>query len=145
VDFEVKDAERLPLDLIASRLPDEEVFFQKMTALVWEMTQTMFSGKVIIPGKTRTSDLVWWWRQRVNDQGLGTWFQPSVDVQRQGSAPLEADPIVQPATCCIATSASPSRDSIRTRSTSPTFLKPAKRTRPPASSAPSPTRMQCRT
>ena len=94
-----KDAERLPLDLIASRLPDEEVFFQKMTAIVWDMTQTMFSGKVIVPGKTRTSDLVWWWRQRVNDQGLGTWFQPSVDVQRQGSAPpanLDADPIIQP-------------------------------------------------
>ena len=52
--------------------------------------------KVIVPGKTRTSDLVWWWRQRVNDQGLGTWFQPSVDVQRQGSAPLGADPIIQP-------------------------------------------------
>jgi hypothetical protein len=94
-----EDAERLPLDLIASRLPDEEVFFQKMTALVWEMTQTMFSEKVIVPGKTRTSDLVWWWRQRVNDQGLGTWFQPSVDVQRQSSAPptnQEADPIIQP-------------------------------------------------
>ena len=91
-----KDAEPLPLDLIASRLPDEEAFFQKMTALVWDMTQTMFSEKVIVPGKTRTSDLVWWWRQRVNDQGLGTWFQPSVDVQRQGSAPLEADPIIQP-------------------------------------------------
>ena len=91
-----KDAERLPLDLIASRLPDEEAFFQKMTTLVWEMTQTMFSGKVIVPGKTRTSDLVWWWRQRVNDQGLGTWFQPSVDVQRQGTAPLDADPIIEP-------------------------------------------------
>jgi len=91
-----KDAERLPLDLIASRLPDEEAFFQKMTALVWEMTQTMFSATVVVPGKTRTSDLVWWWRQRVNDQGLGTWFQPSVDVQRQGTAPLDADPIIQP-------------------------------------------------
>ena len=91
-----KDAERLPLDFIASRLPDEEAFFQKMTALVWQMTQTMFSEKVIVPGKTRTSDLVWWWRQRVSDLGLGTWFQPSVDVQRQGSPSLEADPIIQP-------------------------------------------------
>ena len=91
-----KDADRLPLDFIAARLPDEEAFFQRMTALVWDMTQTMFSGKVIVPGKTRTSDLVWWWRQRVNDQGLGTWFQPSVDVQRQGSATLETDPIIEP-------------------------------------------------
>jgi hypothetical protein len=91
-----KEAERLPLDLIASRLPDEEVFFQKMTALVWDMTQTMFSDKVIVVGKTRTSDLVWWWRQRVNDQGLGTWFQPSVDVQRPANDLDFVDPIIQP-------------------------------------------------
>ncbi|HKV98370.1 MAG TPA: M24 family metallopeptidase [Vicinamibacterales bacterium] len=93
-----KDAERLPLDLIASRLPEEEAFFQKMTALVWQMTQTMFSEKVIVAGQTRTSDLVWWWRQRTNDQGLGTWFQPSIEVQRQGATAesLGADPVIQP-------------------------------------------------
>jgi Xaa-Pro aminopeptidase len=93
-----RDAEALPLELIASRLPEEEVFFEKMTALVWQMTETMFSEKVIVPGVTRTSDLVWWWRQRVNDQGLGTWFQPSVSVQRQGAtdAALGDDPVIQP-------------------------------------------------
>jgi Xaa-Pro aminopeptidase len=93
-----KDAERLPLDLIASKLPEEEAFFEKMTALVWQMTQTMFSDKVIVPGTTRTSDLVWWWRQRTNDQGLGTWFQPSIEVQRKGttSEKLGQDPIILP-------------------------------------------------
>lgn len=93
-----RDAEGLPLELIASRLPEEEAFFEKMTALVWDMTETMFSTKVIVPGTTRTSDLVWWWRQRTNDQGLGTWFQPSVSVQRQGSAtkPVGDDPVIQP-------------------------------------------------
>lgn len=93
-----KDAEELPLELIASRLPEEEAFFQKMTSVVWQMTQTMFSGDVIVPGKTRTSDLVWWWRQRTNDQGLGTWFQPSVSVQRKGTASdkLGEDPIIEP-------------------------------------------------
>jgi hypothetical protein len=92
-----RNAEELPLQLIASRLPDEEVFFQKMSAHVWQLTQTMFSAAVIVPGQTRTSDLVWWWRQRVNDQGLGTWFQPSVSVQRQGatSEQLGADPVIQ--------------------------------------------------
>jgi len=93
-----RDAEALPLDLIASRLPEEEAFFEKMTALVWQMTQTMFSDKVIVPGKTRTSELVWWWRQRTNDQGLGTWFQPSVNVQRKGvkGEELGDDPVIQP-------------------------------------------------
>jgi Xaa-Pro aminopeptidase len=92
-----KDAEGLPLELIASRLPEEEAFYAKMQAVVWAMTQEMFSNKVIVPGKTRTSDLVWWWRQRVNDQGLGTWFQPSIEVQRRGvtSEKLGEDPIIQ--------------------------------------------------
>jgi Xaa-Pro aminopeptidase len=93
-----RNAERLPLELIASRLPDEEAFFEKMTALVWQMTHTMFSEKVIVPGTTHASDLVWWWRQRTNDQGLGTWFQPSVSVQRKGATAkdLGDDPIIQP-------------------------------------------------
>src|SRR5471032_2212643 len=93
-----RDAESLPLDLIASRLPEEEAFFEKMTALVWQMTQTMFSEKVIVPGTTRTSDLVWWWRQRTNDQGLGTWFQPSINVQRKGASAKDLGevPVIQP-------------------------------------------------
>ena len=92
-----KDAEGLPLELIASRLPEEEVFFRKMTELVWRMTATMFSERVIVPGKTRPSDLVWWWRQRVNDQGLGTWFQPSIEVQRKGvdGEKLGDDPVIR--------------------------------------------------
>jgi len=92
-----KDAEGLPVDLIASRLPEEEAFYRKMQELVWSMTQTMFSNTVITPGKTRTSDLVWWWRQRVNDQGLGTWFQPSVEVQRKGKTAeqIGEDPVIE--------------------------------------------------
>lgn len=94
----LKNAEALPLELIASRLPEEEAFFEKMNALVWQLSQTMFSEKVIVPGTTRTSDLVWWWRQRVNDLGMGTWFQPSISVQRQGVTAKELgdDPVIQP-------------------------------------------------
>ena len=93
-----RDAEGLPLELIASRLPEEEEFFRRMQELVWSLTETMFSSEVIAVGKTRTSDLVWWWRQRVNDLGLGTWFQPSIDVQRKGTTATELgdDPVIQP-------------------------------------------------
>ena len=92
-----RNAEALPLELIAARLPGEEAFFRRMQELVWSLTAEMFSSRVITPGTTRTSDLVWWWRQRVNDLGLATWFQPSVDVQRQGQtdAQLGADPVIQ--------------------------------------------------
>jgi Xaa-Pro aminopeptidase len=93
-----RDAEALPLELIAVRLPEEEAFFRRMQELVWSLTQEMFSRKVITPGVTKTSDAVWWWRQRVNDLGLDTWFQPSVSVQRRGATPaqLGADPVIEP-------------------------------------------------
>lgn len=92
-----RNAEGLPLELIAARLPEEEAFFEKMTGLVWSLTQEMFSSKTITPGTTKTSDLVWWWRQRVNELGLDTWFQPSVSVQRQGQteAQVGSDPVIQ--------------------------------------------------
>ena len=93
-----RNAEALPLELIASRLPEEEAFFEKMNALVWSLTEEMFSSKTIRAGETRTSDLVWWWRQRVNDLGLDTWFQPSISVQRHGKTEAEigTDPVIQP-------------------------------------------------
>ena len=92
-----RNAEALPLELIAARLPEEEAFFRRMQELVWSLSQEMFSSRAITPGKTRTSDLVWLWRQRVNDLGLGTWFQPSVDVQRKGmsAAELGDDPVIE--------------------------------------------------
>jgi Xaa-Pro aminopeptidase len=93
-----REAEGLPLELIAARLTEEEAFFKRMQELVWSLTQEMFSSRRITPGTTRTSDLVWWWRQQVNDLGLGTWFQPSVSVQRKGMTQdqIGADPIIQP-------------------------------------------------
>jgi hypothetical protein len=93
----LKPAEELPLQFIASRVADEEAFYGQLQQLVWELIGEMYSGKTIVPGKTRTSDLVWWWRQRVNDLGLATWFQPSIEVQRLGMTEeqLGADPVIQ--------------------------------------------------
>ena len=92
-----RPAEGLAVDLIASRLPEEEAFYTKLTQLVWDTIGEMFSSKTITPGVTRTSDVVWFWRQRINDLGLGTWFQPSIEVQRKGvsAEQLGADPIIQ--------------------------------------------------
>ncbi|MBC8123356.1 MAG: aminopeptidase P family protein [Gemmatimonadaceae bacterium] len=92
-----KPAEGLAVDLIATRLPEEEVFYQKLNVLVWDVLSTAFSNKVITPGVTHTEDVVWWMRQRVNDLGLGTWFHPSVEVQRQGmtAAALGDNPVIE--------------------------------------------------
>ncbi|HUF31351.1 MAG TPA: M24 family metallopeptidase [Gemmatimonadaceae bacterium] len=87
----------LAVDLIATRLPEEAVFYRQLQEIAWEIIETAFSSAVITPGVTRTEDVVWWMRQRVNDLGLGSWFQPSVEVQRHGvsAAELGANPFIQ--------------------------------------------------
>ncbi len=89
--------EGLAVDLLAARLPDEQRFYNDLAKLTWAVIDTMFSDRMVKPGVTRTSDLVWYFRQAVNDMGLGTWFQPSVDVQRKGATDeqLGDDPIIE--------------------------------------------------
>lgn len=91
----LEPANDLVIDVIASRLPDEVTAFRTMTEVVWGIIDTAFSNVVITPGVTRTQDVVWWMRQKVNDLGLGTWFQPSVEVQRQGVAQPGENPVIQ--------------------------------------------------
>jgi len=76
--------ERLALDYIGERLPEMMPTYVQMQRQVHAIIGTAFSSTVITPGTTRTEDVVWWLRQRVNDLGLGTWFHPSVTVQRRG-------------------------------------------------------------
>jgi Xaa-Pro aminopeptidase len=93
----LKNVDALAVDLIAARLPDEERVYRRMQEVVWGIIDTAFSRVVITPGITRTQDVVWWMRQKVNDLGLGSWFQPSVDVQRMGATAeqLGDNPIIQ--------------------------------------------------
>ncbi|HEY0997197.1 MAG TPA: M24 family metallopeptidase [Gemmatimonadaceae bacterium] len=93
----IRPAGELPLELIATRLPAEVPTFERMNRIAWEIIEEAFSNRVITPGATRTSDVVWWMRQRLNALGLDTWFQPSVEVQRRGAtaAQLGDDPVIQ--------------------------------------------------
>jgi len=91
----LKHADDLALDLIATRSSEEAATYKKMQEVVWGIIDTAFSSVVITPGVTRTEDVVWWMRQKVNDLGLGTWFHPSVEVQRKGVADLGENPIIQ--------------------------------------------------
>ncbi len=79
----VVPSEALAVDFLAARQPEEEELFSKMNSLAWDIISEAFSNRVITPGVTRTEDVVWWMRQRLNDIGLSTWFQPSVSIQRQ--------------------------------------------------------------
>ena len=77
-------AEELPLDYIATRVPEMLPMYRQLMATSHALIARAFSSEVITPGRTTTEDVVWWLRQQVNDLGLGEWFAPSVTVQRRG-------------------------------------------------------------
>lgn len=77
-------AELLPLEYIATRIPEMLPAYRRMMETVHNLIARAFSNEVIRPGVTTNSDVVWWLRQQLHNQGLGTWFHPTVRVQRQG-------------------------------------------------------------
>lgn len=55
------------------------------------------SSDVVKPGETTADNLMWWYRERIAELKLATWFQPSVHIARQGVAgELEGDTIILP-------------------------------------------------
>ena len=88
---------RLSIDYLAMRVPSMTPVYRRLQSIVHEVISAAFSSLVIEPGVTTTSDVVWWMRQRVNDMGLQTWFQPSVSIQRRGAtdADLGANPVIE--------------------------------------------------
>ena len=80
----IKPSENLALEYQEMRLPEMLPVYRDMMAIVHSLISRAFSGEVITPGKTTDQDVVWWLRQKVNDAGMGTWFQPSVEIQRKG-------------------------------------------------------------
>lgn len=88
---------RLSIDYLATRVPSMTPVYRRLQSIVHEVISAAFSSLVIEPGVTTTADVAWWMRQRVNDMGLGTWFQPSVSIQRRGvtGAELGENPVIE--------------------------------------------------
>jgi Xaa-Pro aminopeptidase len=79
-------AENLPLEYIETRLPEMLPTYRQMMETVHSLITRAFSNEVVYPGKTTDQDVVWWLRQQVNNLGLGTWFHPSVRVQKSSKS-----------------------------------------------------------
>ncbi len=79
-------AEELPLEYIETRLPEMMPTYGGMMDNVHSLIKRAFSNEVIKPGTTTNEDVVWWLRQQLSNSRLGTWFQPSVRVQRKEKA-----------------------------------------------------------
>lgn len=78
----VVSAENLAVGWIETRTERELALYRELVQITHDIIAEAFSSKVIKPGVTTTSDVVWWMRQKVTNMGLETWFHPTVDIQR---------------------------------------------------------------
>ncbi len=78
----VVSAEELAVGWIETRTPEEMVLYRHLARITHNIIAEAFSDKVIMPGRSTTTEVEWWMRQRVTDLGLDTWFHPTVDIQR---------------------------------------------------------------
>ncbi|MDZ7807756.1 MAG: M24 family metallopeptidase [Gracilimonas sp.] len=75
-------AEKLAVGWLETRTPREMQIYPQIVRIAHEIIAEGFSDNVIQPGVTTTDDVVWWFRQKIRDLNLITWFHPSVSIQR---------------------------------------------------------------
>jgi Xaa-Pro aminopeptidase len=75
--------EKLAVGWLETRTPSEMERYAQICRLAHEIIAEGLSDATITPGKTTTDDLEWWFRERVRDLRLVTWFHPSVSIQRE--------------------------------------------------------------
>ncbi|AHE55673.1 hypothetical protein NX02_20070 [Sphingomonas sanxanigenens DSM 19645 = NX02] len=74
--------ERLALGWLETRIPEEMATYPIIARISHAIIEEGFSERVITPGVTTSDDVVWWFRNRIKELKLDTWFQPSVAIQR---------------------------------------------------------------
>ena len=78
----VVSAEKLAVSWLETRSEKEMTLYEQICRISHLIVQEGLSEIAIQPGVTATEDVVWWYRNRVRELGLDTWFHPTVDVQR---------------------------------------------------------------
>ena len=78
----VVSAETLAVNWLETRTEREMQLYPQLVYETRKIIEEGFSEKVITPGITTTDDVVWWFREKIRSMGYGTWFHPSVSIQR---------------------------------------------------------------
>lgn len=78
----VISAQSLAVGWLETRSEREMQIYPQLVAITHRLIAEAFSEKVITAGITTTDDVVWWLRQQLKDQGIDTWFHPTVSIQR---------------------------------------------------------------
>lgn len=85
----VVSAEPLAVAWLETRTEREMQIYPQVIEISKAIIAEGFSSKVITPGITTSEDLVWWYRQKINQLGLSTWFHPSVEIQRNDATTFD--------------------------------------------------------
>ncbi|MFT5141913.1 MAG: hypothetical protein ACI80V_003631 [Rhodothermales bacterium] len=82
---------RMAVGWLETRTAREMEVYPHIVRIARTIIREGFSNAVITPGVTTTDDVVWWYRDRIRELGLITWFHPSVSVQRAESGERDDD------------------------------------------------------
>jgi len=75
-------AEDLAVGWLETRTASEIATYKHVQSIAHSIIQEGLSEQVITPGVTSTTDVVWWYRDKIRSLGLQAWFHPTVDIQR---------------------------------------------------------------
>jgi len=89
-------SERLAVGWLETRTPEELEFYSRIAALNHQLIREAFSRKAVTPGKTTIDDLSWWYRERLDELNLGTWFRPMFSIVRPGPFDPAKDRVILP-------------------------------------------------
>ena len=78
----IVSGERLAVGWLETRTESEMQIYPMICKIAHQIIAEGFSEKVIQPGVTTTEDVEWWYRERIRELNLVTWFHPSVSIQR---------------------------------------------------------------
>lgn len=78
----IVSAEKLAIGWLETRSAAEMAVYPQIVRIAHEILAEGLSEMVIQPGMTTTNDVAWWYRDRIRELKLTTWFHPSVSVQR---------------------------------------------------------------
>jgi len=78
----IVSAEKLAVGWLETRSAKEMTIYPQIVRIAHEIIAQGFSDEVIQPGVTTTEDVVWWFREKIRELKLITWFHPSVSIQR---------------------------------------------------------------
>jgi Xaa-Pro aminopeptidase len=86
----VVSAQTLAVRWLETRTAAEMAAYKHIQELAHYIVAEGLSDRVITPGVTTTEDVVWFYREKIAEMKLDTWFHPTVDIQRPDPSSTEA-------------------------------------------------------